>query len=88
MNLNYFHPKTRNVENKNNCPVNIRFVAKTSDIRNFYENIRSDVKTSEVSTLVGKDLSCRTLLHLSKQCSLGQKAHLSGNIRKSLIRDQ
>ena len=41
-----------NVVNKNNSPVNIRFVAKTSDIRNFSENIRSDVKTSEVATLV------------------------------------
>jgi len=34
----------------NNSPVNIRFVAKTSDIRNFSQNIRSDVKTSEVVT--------------------------------------
>jgi len=38
------------VEN-NNSPLNIRFVAKTSDIRNFSQNIRSDVKTSEVATL-------------------------------------
>jgi len=38
------------VEN-NNCPLNIRFVAKTSYIRNFPNNIRSDVKTSEVATL-------------------------------------
>ena len=30
------------MENKNNSPVNIRFVAKTSDIMNFFENI-SDV---------------------------------------------
>jgi len=37
---------------KNNSSVNIRFVAKTSDIRNFSQNIRSDVKTSEVATLV------------------------------------
>ena len=42
MNLTYFHPQKRgNVENINNNPVNIRFVAKTSDIRNFSENIRS-----------------------------------------------
>jgi len=35
MNLTLFHPKTRGiVENKNNSPVNIKFVAKTSDIRN------------------------------------------------------
>jgi len=41
------------VENKNNNPVNIRFVSKTSDIRNSSENIRSDVKTSaEVATLI------------------------------------
>jgi len=32
----------RNVE-KNNSSVNIRFVAKTSDIRNLSENITSDV---------------------------------------------
>jgi len=29
------------VKSKNNSPVNIRFVAKTSDIRNFSQNIRS-----------------------------------------------
>jgi len=40
-----------NVANKSNTPVNIRFFAKTSDIRNFSENIRShvDVKTPEVA---------------------------------------
>jgi len=38
---------------KNNNPGNIRFVAKTSDIRNFCENIRSNVEISEVATLVG-----------------------------------
>jgi len=44
MNLTYFRPKIRgNVENKINNPVNIRFVAKTSDIRNLSENITSDV---------------------------------------------
>jgi len=32
-----------NVENKNNNPVNIRFVAKTSGIRNLSENMTSDV---------------------------------------------
>jgi len=42
--------KRRNVEN-NNSLVNIRLVAKTSDIRKFSQNIRSDVKTSEVATL-------------------------------------
>ena len=41
-----------NVVNKNNSPVNIRFVTKTSDIRNFSENIRPDVKTSKVATLL------------------------------------
>ena len=42
-----------NVENKNN-PVNIRFVDKTSDIRNLSENITSDAmfNISEVATLV------------------------------------
>jgi len=44
MNLTYFRPKMReNVENKNNNPVNIRLVAKSSDIRNLSENITSDV---------------------------------------------
>jgi len=44
MNLTYFHPEMRrNVENKNNNPVNITFVDKTSDIRNLSENITSDV---------------------------------------------
>ena len=51
MYLTYFQPrKRRNVENY--CPLNIRFVAKTSDIRNFSQNIRSHVKTSEMATLV------------------------------------
>jgi len=41
MNLTYFQPRERrNVEN-NNCPLNIRFVAKTSDIRKFSQNITS-----------------------------------------------
>jgi len=39
------------VGNNNNYPLNIRFVAETSDIRNLSQNIRSDVKTSEVATL-------------------------------------
>ena len=42
MNLAYFRPKMRgNVEK--NSSVNIRFVAKTPDIRNLSENITSDV---------------------------------------------
>jgi len=32
------------VENVNNNPVNIRFVVKTSDIRNLSENITSHVR--------------------------------------------
>jgi len=32
-----------NVVNKNNNPVNIRFVAKTSDIRHLSENFTTDV---------------------------------------------
>jgi len=53
MNLTHFHPKSiKNVGNKNNILVNIRFLVKTSDIRNFSQNIRSDIKTSEVATLV------------------------------------
>ena len=42
MNLAYFRPKIRGNVQKNNL-VNIRFVAKTSDIRNLSENITSDV---------------------------------------------
>ena len=38
------------MKNIYNSPVNIRFVAKISDIRNLFENIRFDVKTSEVAT--------------------------------------
>jgi len=37
------------VENINNA-VNISFVVKTSDI-NFFQNIRSDVETTEMATL-------------------------------------
>jgi len=48
MNLTHFHPKSIENLEKSNSSVNIRFVAKTSYIRNFYQNIRSDVKTSEV----------------------------------------
>jgi len=36
---------------RSNILVNIRFFAKTSDIRNFSQNIRSDVKTSEMATM-------------------------------------
>jgi len=39
------------VDNKSNSPVHIRFLAKTLDIRNFFQNIRSDVKTSDVQHL-------------------------------------
>jgi len=52
MNLTYFRPEMRrNVENKNNDPVNITFVDKISDIRKSSENITS-VNISEVATLV------------------------------------
>jgi len=48
-----FYPQKRaNMENKNINLVNIRFGAKISNIRNFSENIRSDVKTSQVAALV------------------------------------
>jgi len=42
MNLTYFRPKMRRNVKKNN-QANIRFVAKTSDIRNLSENITADV---------------------------------------------
>jgi len=44
MNLTYFHPEMRGNVEKNNIPVNIRFVSKTPDIRNLSENITSDVR--------------------------------------------
>jgi len=52
---------------KSNSLVNIRFVAKTSDIRNFSQNIRSDVKTSEVATLIWTKLTstCTTWITVS-----------------------
>ena len=44
MNLTYFVTKMRgNVENKNKNPVSIRFVVKTLDIINLFENITCDV---------------------------------------------
>ena len=56
INLTTLHPKRwRNVENKNISPVNIRFVAKTSDIRNFFENIRSG-NTSHINPEGNKKL--------------------------------
>jgi len=53
MNLTHFHPKRIENLKKSNILVNmnIRFVAKTSDIRYFSQNIRSDNETSEVATL-------------------------------------
>jgi len=57
MNLTYFYPQKRgNVQYINNSPSishheNIIFVAKTSNTRNFFENIRSDIKRSQVPTL-------------------------------------
>ena len=53
MNVTSFHAKrVGNVENKNNSPVNIRFFATISDTTNFSQNIRSDVKISELATLL------------------------------------
>jgi len=43
MNLTYFRSEMRGNVEKNNSSVNIRFIAKTSDIRNLSENITSDV---------------------------------------------
>ena len=57
MNPTTFHSKrTKKVENKkNSSAVNIRFIAKTSTLRNFSRNIRSNIKTSEVATLDNND---------------------------------
>jgi len=53
VNLTSFQPKRRgNVDNNSGTSVNIRLVAKTADIRNFSQNISSDVETSEVATLL------------------------------------
>jgi len=53
MNVTHIHSQKRgNVGNINNSPLNTIFVAKTSDTRNFFENTRSDVETSEVATLI------------------------------------
>jgi len=68
------------VESKSNSPVNIRFFAKTSDIRFFSENIRSDVKTSEVATLIisgemlGTPTQCQTFVIYD---DIGQKTRLN-----------
>jgi len=43
MNLTYFRSEMRGNVEKSKNPVNIRFVAKTSDIRNLSENFTSDV---------------------------------------------
>jgi len=75
MTLTYFYPKMRgNVVNKTNSPVNIRFVPKTSDIRKFSENMRSNVKTLEVTTLAcALWTSCLvpTLKFKTIQCTAG-----------------
>jgi len=51
MNVSQCHPKSIENLGKSISSVNIRFAAKTSDIRNISQNIRPDVKTSEVATL-------------------------------------
>jgi len=66
----HFHPKhPKSITNlrKNNSSVDIRFVAKTSDIGNFSQNTTSDVKTSEVATLL-LDYYCTIELTASHQC--------------------
>jgi len=51
MNLTNFHPKKYRKLGKNNRSVNIRIVAKTSDISNISQNITSDVKSQVASKL-------------------------------------
>jgi len=77
MNLIHFHPIRIENLKKSNILVNIRFVAKTSDIRNFSQNIRSDVETSEVATLV-------VLLELNVIC--GQR-WIQFELQNNLSRD-
>ena len=71
------------MENKNNSSVDIRFLATTSDIKNFSQNARSDVNTSEVATLL-TTVQCSYLTRLCLKavvyCSL--KLH-SGQFNKS-----
>ena len=52
----FFRPEMRrgNVENINNNPLSIRFAVKTSDIRNFPENIRS----GNTGTMQRMDVRC------------------------------
>jgi len=59
MNLTHFHPKRIDNLKKSNTLflVNIRFVAKTSDTRNFSQNIRSEVEAPEVATLARSSLT-------------------------------
>jgi len=45
LSLTYFRPKRKGNVEKNNNPVNIRFVAKTSDIRNLFEERTSYLKS-------------------------------------------
>jgi len=53
LNVTFFQPeRVGDVENKNNSPVNMIFFAKASDTRNFFQNIRSDLKISDVATLL------------------------------------
>jgi len=89
MNLTYFQPrKRRNEENKNNSSLNIRLVVKTSenyleisDSRKLSRNIRSDIKTSEVATLLtnnnNSEISQRSEISLdtggSRLCSVSSQ---------------
>jgi len=74
--------RTGNVKNKSNSPLNIRLVAKTSGIRSFSQNIRSDVKTSEVATLpawVSFSYLCDARLRV---CQRHEEVHRSFFIRQ------
>jgi len=80
MNLIYIHPQKReNMENINNSPLNIRFVAKTSDIRNLSEHITSDVETSEVAALVGTQLRLNVCCCTSDVCKYEKSNHNDGH---------
>jgi len=60
-----FPLERRNVENKNNSTDNIRFANKTSDIRNFSQNIKSNVKTSKAVTLLWSKSHTNSFLFVS-----------------------
>jgi len=65
---------------KTTCPVNIRLVAETTDIRNFSEaNVRFEVKTSEMATPLSRAFnSCFRVREVPKTIQCARDEHGSG----------